>query len=308
MSFLVAFNPLSATALQWETFLQLYGRLSSEPISSQKIIALHERRKDLYVTLDEVILCGYPKASVSGETVWQIEIIQDWKAFNPTQVKAVREGVSLMLPAESSFVCSAASGSLTEEILLGLGATRVNALNYYRLQKRDFLKSFAEAPSTDLMLKVFEFVPERYYKAFAELMTVSMNDIVRDTSWELFKETEDGLVLKMNEFKASGSTMVVGLLLTPSGALVGQSVIEVRPNEPLANQHITGIVSSYRGKGWARFIKASLSQEVFNRYAWVDNLETNCNEANKAIIRLNLDMGYQLWETRYQYWGQLIEA
>lgn len=304
MSRPILFDPISATQSQWDSFLPLFARLSKHPYDQQEIIAQHQRRKDLYALLNEAIVYGHPKVSTTGEPVWQIEVFHERSVYDPAWIKNVQDGLDLLLPMGASFVCTTNDG-LLEKMLVELGSTRINALNYYRLQKRNFHVPLVGARPDGLRLEVHEFMPEGYYKAFARLMTISMNDIVRENTWELFQETEEGLADKINQFKANGSIMLVGLLMTPSGELAGQSVIVVPAGGSLANQHITGIAPAFRGKGWATYLKASLTAEAFNRFNWVECLGTNCYQANKAIIQVNLQLGYKLIETKFQYWGRL---
>ncbi len=242
--------------------------------------------------------------SVTDEPVWQIELFHQWQAVDPSVVKNIQNGLDILLPAGASFACTT-NDRLVENILVELGASRVNTLNYFRLEKQDVPALTGAYPPNGLVFEIHDYVPEVYYKAFADLMTVCMNDIVREDPWELFKESEEGLAGKISQFKASGTYMLVGMLLTPSTELVGLSIILVHQGDTIATQLLTGIAPPYRGKGWATFLKDSLTREALYRYDWVDALETNCYEANKAIIHLNLEMGYQWRETKFQYMGRL---
>jgi hypothetical protein len=147
-------------------------------LTQQELLAQHQRRKDLYVLLMDAMLYGYPKMSVRGEQVWQIELFHQWRMFDPSMVKIIQDGLDILLPTGASFVCTTNDG-LVERILVELGASRINSLNYFRLQRKDMRP---DLPHRDgLVFEIHDYVPEVYHKAFADLMNQHAGRSATDT-------------------------------------------------------------------------------------------------------------------------------
>ena len=153
----------------------------------------------------------------------------------------------------------------------------------------------------ELKLTVYEYVPESLYSEYATLLTILMNDIVRTDNREYFEETAERAGQKMELFKKNGVKMLLLLLAGLNDLLVGMSIMLVYPGSTIANQEMTGIIAQYRDKKLAAWLKAAMTEEAFHRFPSIDTIETNCYEANKAMIHINETFGFTLKETSFQF-------
>ena len=196
---------------------------------------------------------------------------------------------------------------LIKQMIERLGSKTINVINYYQLNRENFNRRLLNTlggegflRDQDLTIEIHEYVPERLSGVFADLMTSSMNDIIRSDAREVFGETQEGLERKLEYFRKTGIIMLTGLLFDRAQTLAALSFVLVFPDSTTAKQELTGVKKEYRVRKLGTFLKAAVTEEAFLRYPHIDRLETNCYSANLPIIGINLAMGYTLKESRSQ--------
>jgi RimJ/RimL family protein N-acetyltransferase len=309
------FDPFTADDALWEAFKTIADEPAGLPQFKLSVRQECSRRQARYVlVLDDqtkggIALYGYQKPDREGGHILHL-------AFSQRSIGQVSaELQSSVLNALETFTrwsdttafVTLTNDPVVMDILARYQSTPINVINYYQLSKFDFDRHRSVIASSDrpvhdpgLTLEFHEYVPEPYYGLFADLMTTSMNDILRSDEREVFGETAEGLEKKMTQFRGSGIIMLAGLMFDPARVLVALSFVLVHPDSTVAKQELTGVSKAYRGKNLGTYLKARITEEAFRRYPQIDRLETNCYSVNLPIIHINLALGYILMESRSQ--------
>lgn len=181
------------------------------------------------------------------------------------------------------------------------GGKVINKIDYFQLARSAMPEATPLAFPEGYRLEVHEYVPEPLCAPLAALMTELMGDIVRETPLERFAESPEGLARKVEQFRTTGTIMLLFIVREPLGNLVGCTFVLISRDSTTAKQELTGIVRAHRGRGLARSLKTLAIQETFRRFPHVHALETNCYRANEPIIRLNRSLGFTYRDTALQY-------
>lgn len=94
---------------------------------------------------------------------------------------------------------------------------------------------------------------------------------------------------------ASGARMLAMLVRDKSnGELVALTTMSWRQHTPyLAEQGITGVLPTYRGRGIARYIKVAMLQHLLEHYPDVKFVRTDNADSNAAMLAVNTALGFR---------------
>ncbi len=94
-------------------------------------------------------------------------------------------------------------------------------------------------------------------------------------------------------YQALGFCWLTLLAQEPSGALVGLTEVIYDPSQPeTVRQVLTGVLSSYRGRGLAKWLKASMLRAIRRRYPKVSEIVTSNSELNASMLAINRGFGF----------------
>jgi RimJ/RimL family protein N-acetyltransferase len=308
---IIDFAPLEAAAQAWKDYYYFYKvttgnfpRLDAFKTRIQQNTS-EKGTKFKLIYKGEILVCSVEltvKSAVGGGNIPRLSFVCGPAELPPGFDTAIADTIlqfNELYPAGNWQVVSASP--VIQDIAFQFGWEVSDRINFYELSRQDYdtatvttLKSNPIIESKALRPVFYDYIPEQLFNQFAELMTMLMNDIVRENPMERFNETAAGVAKKMSRFKQADVKMLALLLFDNYQNIAGMSFILKHPDSPALNQEMTGLTREWRGKKLAAWLKAAITNEAFKRFPAVEKIETNCYAANKAIIRLNGRLGYQL--------------
>jgi len=315
---IVDFDPFDADDKAWEDYFSFYNTIAKTSLSpreykfwlKESLKGKQKRFKLLYRDNSLVlVMTSFTKKDNSGNEMLfiAIETILTAQCVDLSKTTA---NTILQLMADGDFRSFriATGNPLIIEMMGTFNGQIINKINFYQLSRNningELLKAWQKnkyIETGELKLTMHEYVPESLYSGYADLLTTLMNDIVRTETREYFEETVERVKQKMELFKKNDVKMLTLMLSNRDDLFVGMSIMLVYPGSTIANQEMTGIIAQYRNKKLAAWLKATITEEAFRRFPWIDTIETNCYEANKAIIHLNEAFGFTPEETSFQF-------
>lgn len=230
------------------------------------------------------------------------------RLLHPIAVAAQEKGRTVLMTGSNDRVPAG------ESFLLRLGAeqglhSHTNQLTLSELD-RDALRTYC-AEGERRCNNDFELIycqspiPEELLVPAVELG----NQVARDIpTGDLSMETEQFTPEQMREMDqmgmASGSTMMALIAKErSSGAFVGLTTMTWRKHTPyIADQGITGVLPDYRGRGLARYLKATMLENLLEKYPEVKFVRTDNADSNAAMLAVNTALGFRPYrsETHWQ--------
>ncbi len=315
---IVDFDPFDADAKAWEDYFSYYNTIAKTSLSpreykfwlKESLKGKQKKFKLLYKDDSLVlVMTSFTKKDTSGNEMLFIamETILTEQCIDLSTTTA-NTILQLMDDYHFGSFRIATANPLIIDMIGSFNGQILNKINFYQLSRnninRELLNTWQKNKYIEtgkLKLTRYEYVPEGLYSEYAALLTTLMNDIVRTDNREYFEETVERVKQKMELFKKNDVKMLLLMLSDLNDILVGMSIMLVYPGSTIANQEMTGIIGKYRNKKLAAYLKAMMTEETFSRFPGVETIETNCYEANKAIIHLNETFGFVPKETSLQF-------
>lgn len=190
-----------------------------------------------------------------------------------------------------------------------LGAETANRTNRYVLNRRDanhqqIAKWLKEMPAAnpDLRLEFCETLPETHYDSVAKLVEVGLNDMPAESDNDHVEKVNPDDLRREDKWRSSNGFAPLKGLLYDKDKLIGFTALIISKRVPKhLYQMMTVIVTSYRGLGLSRWLKAGMFQHVGNLFPANERLITDMRAVNKPIQRVNEEMGYVLDATGYEF-------
>jgi len=315
---IVDFDPFDAGDKAWDDYFSFYNTIAKTSISSgeykfwlKESLKGKQKKFKLLYNEDKLVLVvtSFTKKDNSHNEMLFINLDTILAEQSIVLLTTTANAILQLLNGGHfrSFRITTVNPSIIE--MMGcFNGQMVNKLNFYQLSRNNLNGELLNAwqknkyiETGELKLMIYEYVPENIYSEYAALLTTLMNGIVRADTREYFEETVERVKHKMELFKKNGVKMLLLMLSDLDDLLVGISIMLVYPDSTIANQEMTGVIAQYRNKKIAAFLKAAMTEEAFHRFPWIDTIETNCYEANKAIIHLNETFGFTPKETQLQF-------
>jgi RimJ/RimL family protein N-acetyltransferase len=100
----------------------------------------------------------------------------------------------------------------------------------------------------------------------------------------------------------SGRRRWTALVRDPAGACVGGTEVTFDPNDPsIAFQQNTGVDPAHRGRGLAKWVKASMLKRIRNERPHVRRIRTDNAFSNAPILAINDALGYTVVSARTEW-------
>jgi GNAT superfamily N-acetyltransferase len=104
------------------------------------------------------------------------------------------------------------------------------------------------------------------------------------------------------EMDRTGGAHHLILLRAPDGAVAGVSDAEWDGWQPkIANQLLTAVAPSWRGRGVARALRAALMRQISSSHPSVEEIRTRNTETNPAILAVNRRFGFSVLGRKVEY-------
>ena len=138
-------------------------------------------------------------------------------------------------------------------------------------------------------------IPDEHLEEWCEVQHVMHTAPIEDLDFEF--ETWTPEKWRDHEAKQTAAgTRIIGHVAVhePSGRFVGLSDIAVQKHQPeIAWQADTGVHPDHRNRGLGRWLKAATIEKVRDDYPAVDRIDTYNAGSNKAMLSINVEMGYK---------------
>ena len=102
---------------------------------------------------------------------------------------------------------------------------------------------------------------------------------------------------------ASGATNLVLIARDKASTFAGLTMMTWGKHMPyITHQGITGVLPEYRGRGLARYLKATMLEQIREKYPEVRFVRTDNADSNAAMLAINRSLGFRKYrsETMWQ--------
>ncbi|MDQ3022238.1 MAG: hypothetical protein M3R36_16945, partial [Bacteroidota bacterium] len=150
-------------------------------------------------------------------------------------------------------------------------------------------------------LKLLHEFPEELYNGFTEIM----NDVIQESHLYNPKEreykefTKEELLKMINQDKEDGDPMYMYVLIDKNRIAAFCRVYIEKDSTNFFIQHcggLTGVGKNYRGKGFAKYLKAKMYLKIIEDYPDFKYAQTDTYPWNKYMYRINEAMGFKVCE------------
>ncbi len=214
--------------------------------------------------------------------------------------------ISFFENTDAKQICHLSNKSSDIEIFSKYGIEIIEEIVTSKLQSKDVdiekLKSIINGNeiAKDLELKLLRKIPEEIYGRYIDYM----NDILKEK--ERFNPERDDFVkyqykdlmrsIKIDE--EDGDPMYMYMLFDDE-IIAGSCKIYIeKEDDGVFIQHcggLTGVAENYRGKGLAKYLKASMYLKICEEYPGFRHAITDTYPWNKHMFRINEELGFRIF-------------
>ncbi|MBE2217011.1 MAG: GNAT family N-acetyltransferase [Ignavibacteria bacterium] len=144
-------------------------------------------------------------------------------------------------------------------------------------------------------------IEDRFFDSYLECFNLSFIDLMNLNKIALKYEpfTKEQLISNQN----SGSDKRIILLLDTANNVLGFSELYYIKERKMfsCDSGFTAVHPAYRGKGIAKYLKASLCSRLLSEDAEFDRITTNTLKYNNFMNKINLDLGFKEYRRGYSF-------
>jgi RimJ/RimL family protein N-acetyltransferase len=195
------------------------------------------------------------------------------------------------------------------DLIRSLGGLSSNTGLWFRLDphkvEKELVSSWLKAVDPKIYgitLDHQTFIPEEIMEETARVATLLVNDMVREDNSVQFHMSPEALRLNQENFRRSQSNPHHLILRDKAEHMIGISLLVVNKNgSHIADQRLTGIISEWRNKGLAKWLKAKMLELVKTDLPGITEIRTECFSANLPMININKALGYEMYRTDHDF-------
>ncbi|MEO8209737.1 MAG: hypothetical protein ABI840_04185 [bacterium] len=150
-------------------------------------------------------------------------------------------------------------------------------------------------------LKLLHEFPEEIHTGFTEIMddVIQESHLYNPQEREYKEFTNEHLLKMINQDKEDGDPMYMYVLIDKNRIAAFCRVYIEKDSTNYFIQHcggLTGVGKNYRGKGFAKYLKAKMYLKIMDDYPDFEYAKTDTYPWNKYMYRINEEMGFKLCE------------
>lgn len=166
----------------------------------------------------------------------------------------------------------------------------------------------------DFELRLMHEFPEELYEEFSETMNeVFLESVVLSPQKPVLKTfTKDRLINMIKRDKEEGDPMYMYVVLDKNKVAAFCRVYLEKYYGKIFIQHcggLTGVAKKYRGKGFAKYLKAKMYIKINEDYPDFEYALTDTKPWNKYMYRINEELGFKPFENSltFKFTKEIIE-
>jgi GNAT superfamily N-acetyltransferase len=315
----IRLDPEKFSPGQWEEFYRLREELhlryhapftsGAENFKSGILHAIHKNGFTIYIFSLHGKMTGFASYWVMnpGHPAAQNNVVQcviPDEHMNAGSQRAVLQCVLHKMQTEGHAKCLwRTSQPALARLLQETGAMPSNLGCWFRLNPQeaepDLVQKWireVDLSSLGLRCEFAGFLPEHLVEETAAVSNLLVNDMVREDTSVSFHVSAGYLRNVMEGARLTGQLPLHLFLRDSANKLIGLSVLNK------GEQKLTGIIPEWRGRGLARWLKASMLNIVKNDYKQVTLVNTECFSKNEPMIRINKNLGFELYKTDHDFY------
>lgn len=134
---------------------------------------------------------------------------------------------------------------------------------------------------------------ERLARAAAVMNTAPLDDFEMEPEVITPVELDE---LQRSRLAKGTLFTTIAAVETATGEIAGYTELLHRADRTIAEQEDTGVWPQHRNRGLGRLLKAAMLLRVLERRPWVRGVETWNAGSNDAMLRINIELGFQVLE------------
>lgn len=214
--------------------------------------------------------------------------------------------ISFFENTDAKQICHLSNKNSDIEVFSKYGIEIIEQIVTSKLQSKDFdidkLKSIINGNefAKDLELKLLKKIPEEIYGRYIDYM----NDILKEK--ERFNPERDDFVkyqykdlMRSIEIDEEDGDPMYMYMLFDNENIAGSCKIYIeKEDDGVFIQHcggLTGVAGNYRGKGLAKYLKASMYLKISEDYPGFRHAITDTYPWNKYMYKINEELGFRIY-------------
>jgi GNAT superfamily N-acetyltransferase len=214
--------------------------------------------------------------------------------------------ISFFENTDAKQICYLANKSSDIEVFNKYGIEIIENIVTSKLLKKDMdfekLKSIVNANeyAKSLDLKLFRKIPEDIFERYIDYM----NDVLKAKEHhnpdreEFTKYRKENLLRSIRIDEEDGDPMYMFMLFDKESIAGSCKVYIEREDDGVFIQHcggLTGVAENYRGKGLAKYLKASMYMKISEDYPGFRHAITDTYPWNTYMYRINEELGFRIF-------------